>query len=354
MGKEESQSCLIAIRSRQLGDVLATLDALRVLKEARPSRSIAFVVDRRFHGLLAGETYIDTLMESPPEITGVSTLRAYIRYVRRLRALRPSVVLDFHSTARTALLAVLSGAAVRVGFDVRGRKLAYTNVVPRVDASDGRAVARTSAVSALRLAQSADTGVSAEVSLPRISVGATALARGSEALRGCGLPADAVAERSIVGLNPGRAYAAKAWPEAFFVELASGLVKLGRKVAVMWGPGEEEAGRRILESSGEGVHMILCTELIDMPGVMAHLSLLVTIDSGLKHMAVCAGVPTLTLFGPTSPAEWHMGTDRDRYLWRGYSCSPCRRIDCPFGAPCMADISPGEVLAEVERMLTKG
>lgn len=173
-------------------------------------------------------------------------------------------------------------------------------------------------------------------------------------MRVCGVPADAVVERSIVGLNPGKAYAAKAWPEAFFVEIAGGLVKLGRKVAIMWGPGEEEAGRRILTRAGEGVHMIPPTELVDMPGVMAHLSLLVTIDSGLKHLAVCTGVPTLTLFGPTSPAEWHMGTNRDRYLWRGYSCSPCRRLDCPFGAPCMADIGPDEVLAEAEGMLTKG
>lgn len=232
--------------------------------------------------------------------------------------------------------------------------MAYTNVVPRADASNGRVVARTSALSALRLAQGAGAGVSTEVSLPCIAVGPKVLARGREALRGCGLPEDAVAGRCIVGLNPGKAYPAKAWPEAYFVELAGGLVKLGRKVAIMWGPGEETAAGRVLEGAGEGVHMIPRTGLVDVPGVMAHLSLLVTIDSGLKHLAVCIGVPTLTLFGSTSPAEWHMGTRRDRYLWRGYSCSPCRRLDCPFGAPCMADIGPGEVLAEVERMLAKG
>jgi hypothetical protein len=42
-----------------------------------------------------------------------------------------------------------------------------------------------------------------------------------------------------------------------------------------------------------------------------------------------------------------MGTARDRVLWRGLSCSPCRRHVCPFAAPCM-DISPFDVLAEAK------
>ncbi len=80
---------------------------------------------------------------------------------------------------------------------------------------------------------------------------------------------------------------------------------------------------------------------------------LVTIDSGLKHLAVCTGTPTVTLFGATDPREWHLGTERDRVLWKAFSCSPCRRLQCPFGAPCM-EFSVAEVLEALESVGRSG
>ena len=85
-----------------------------------------------------------------------------------------------------------------------------------------------------------------------------------------------------------------------------------------------------------------------MPGFVSHMAQIVTIDSGLKHLAVAVGVPTVTLFGPTHPEEWHMGGERDRYLYENLSCSPCRLLVCPFGDhPCMTRIAPDTVLDAV-------
>jgi heptosyltransferase-2 len=69
----------------------------------------------------------------------------------------------------------------------------------------------------------------------------------------------------------------------------------------------------------------------------------VTIDSGLKHLAVATGVPTVTLFGPTDPREWHMGGGLDRFLYPAEPCSPCRLKECPYDVPCMTKIAPQAV-----------
>jgi ADP-heptose:LPS heptosyltransferase len=90
-------------------------------------------------------------------------------------------------------------------------------------------------------------------------------------------------------------------------------------------------------------------DLETLAGALRSLGSLITIDSGLKHLAVCMRVPTLSLFGATDPSEWHMGTEFDDYLWRGLSCSPCRRRTCPFGAPCM-DIKTDEVIGALAVM----
>ena len=104
---------------RQFGDVLATLGALAALKRRWPGRRLVYVVDRHFHSVLRPLAFIDELLDSP-------RFGEYLRYLARIRSMTPGAVIDFHGNSRSALLAWLSGAAVRIGWDVRGRRHAYT------------------------------------------------------------------------------------------------------------------------------------------------------------------------------------------------------------------------------------
>lgn len=334
---------LLAIRIRQFGDVLLTLEALRALKAYDPARRIAYVADREYHSILEGLDFIDRLLPAPP----TSGPHAYLRYVSTLRRLRPRWVLDFHGSARSALAARLSGAQERIGFAVRARRRAYNVVVPRARRVDGRVVPMTSIEAALSLAARAGAA-SSPGAPPEIPVADDDIARGHNLLAQAGVPADALASSSVVGINPGRPLEVKSWPAEHWVRLAQTLVARGRHVVVMAGPGEEAGAESIARAAGTGVLVAPAVELGRLPGVLKALSRLVTIDSGLKHLAVCVRVPTVTLFGGTSPQEWHMATDADRYLWKGLSCSPCGRLDCPLGAPCMAH-DPDEVLEAIER-----
>jgi ADP-heptose:LPS heptosyltransferase len=326
---------LVAIRLRQLGDVLSALAGLRALKAARPERRIAYVVDGHYHALLAGVDGIDRLVTAPPAASGPAGLVRYARYVAELRRLRPSVVVDFHGNPRSALLTRLIGAPQRVGYDVRLRKRAYTTVAPRAVQRGNRRVPGTATSAAVTLARRAGA-VGGDDELPTIRVDAGAETAAREALRRAGVPADAVERAALVGLNPGRAYPAKAWPRERWAALARRLTESGVHVLVMWGPGEEADAREIATAGGRSVHVAPAARIEELPALLRNLSLLVTIDSGLKHLAVCVRVPTLTVFGSTDPREWHMGTPADRFLWKGLSCAPCRRTRCPFGAPCMA------------------
>ena len=346
----QPNSKVVALRLRELGDVLAALAALKAIKEAGPEREVTYVVDAHFHPVLQNEAYIDRLLPSPPRVRNLRDLVGYLRYVRDLRRLRPDIVLDFHSNARSAFLTGLSGARKRVGYDVKVRKIAYNSIEPRADIAGGRIRFWNSVESSLRMARHAGAAAGGPAMLPEITVNESAIGRGSQLLLSAGLPQDALAAGLVVGINPGRTYQAKAWPEQHFAQVAKSLADRGRPVVVLWGPGEEEAARRIAAAAGKGVWLGPETTLAELTGLVKNLRYVITIDSGLKHLAVCARVPTITIFGSTSPREWHIGTPRDGFVWKGYSCSPCRRLDCPMGAPCMSDVRPEEVLAEVERL----
>jgi ADP-heptose:LPS heptosyltransferase len=337
---------VLAIRLRQLGDVLAALSSLRALKSHRPERRIAYVVEGPYAGLLHGLDFIDALPSPPRGGAG-----AWVGYLRSLRRLAPSAALDFHGSARSALIARASGARTRVGFDVRGRKLAYTIVEPRGEFRDGIRVPHTPIEWGMRLAR--HVGASAPDPMPpRLPVAEDARERARSALVAAGLTHDEIDAGAVVGLNPGRPIAVKSWAPNRFSELARRIAADGRRVLVLWGPGEEATARAIVRDAGHTAVLAPPTALADMPGLLVVCAALVTIDSGLKHLAVCVRVPTVTLFGATDPREWHMGGDADAFLWRGLSCSPCRRTACPFGAPCM-DITVESAWDATRRMLER-
>jgi ADP-heptose:LPS heptosyltransferase len=354
MKTAENGGVALAIRLRVLGDVLATLGTLRSIKETSPQRRIAFVVDARYHALLKNITYIDLLVPEPPRIDGLDGALAYNHYIDGLRQLGADTALDFHSNVRSALLTYMSGAATRVGFDVRGRKILYTDVEPRAVYRNGRKLPRTSHEAAMALARRSGLAKVESSPAQTISVSTDEIRAGRQMLTLSGVEESAFVGAGPVGLNPGNPYPAKKWEERSFVEVARALTAQGRGVVLMWGPGEKERAQRIVDGTGEGAYLSPRLELEHMCGVLKNLSALVTIDSGLKHLAVAAGVPTITLFGPTDPLEWHMGGRLDRYVSAGLSCSPCRLLECPFGTPCMSHLKPADVLRHISAIEAGG
>ena len=346
---------VLAIRLRQLGDVLSTLGSLRALKGAAPDHRVLFVVDRAYHALLRTVPFIDDLIPEPPAAGGLGRLAAYGDYVNDIRSRRPSCVLDFHSNTRSAILSFLSGAPVRVGFDVRVRKLLYTDVEPRAVYRSGGIAPRTSHESALALVRRCGFASAEGTAGGTIPVTPDDRLRGSEILVRSGLSAEAVERGKLVGLNPGNPYPAKAWAPGNFGRLARMLGDEGSAVVVLWGPGEKEAALRVVAESAGAARLAPPLALEQLPGVLANTRLVVTIDSGLKHLCVACGVPTVTLFGPTSPFEWHMGGPLDRYVYPAETCSPCRLKECPYEIPCMMKISPESVwnlVVDMEREMS--
>jgi len=346
---------VLAIRLRQLGDVLSTLGSLRALKGVAPDHRIVFVVDRGYHALLRRVEFIDELLPEPPELTGFAGIDAFERYIEDIRRLHPSCVLDFHSNTRSAILSFLSGAPTRAGFDVRIRKLLYTDVEARAVFTNGKMISRTSHDSALALVRRGGFDGASGTVENTIPSTLEECRSGREVLVRSGIPAGALDRGDVIGLNPGDPYPAKSWPESSFVGLARMLREDGRTVVVLWGPGELDAAKRIVEGAEGAAYLAPALSLDELPGVLKNIRLVVTIDSGLKHLAVAAGVPTVTLFGPTNPDEWHMGGEYDRYLYTGVSCSPCRLKECPYDPPCMTRITPEAVrdlVFEVEREIS--
>ena len=78
--------------------------------------------------------------------------------------------------------------------------------------------------------------------------------------------------------------------------------------------------------------------------VLRGAALVVGNDSGPVHVSAAMGVPTVAVFGSTSPI-WTAPRGRAvRVVWSGADCSPCFRKVCPEGdTHCLVDIGAREV-----------
>ncbi|PJE99573.1 glycosyl transferase [Streptomyces carminius] len=150
-------------------------------------------------------------------------------------------------------------------------------------------------------------------------------------------------------LHPGAGSPSRCWPVERYAAVARELCRAGHRVAVTGGPDERELTARLAELAGlppGGVHRP--ASLDGLAALVADASAVVSGDTGIAHLAVALGIPSVTLFGPVAPRLWGPPrTERHRALW--YPGPPgdphARRPD-----PLLLRIRPEEVLAALSRL----
>jgi len=265
------------------------------------------------------------------------------RLLWQLRARRYDWVIDLYGNPRSALLAVWTGAKVRVGPARRGRRHLYTHPIPPAEGS-------LSAI-AHHLRFLAALGLKPEGKAPRIALTEREREDGRarlEAALPCGSPR--------VGIHPGNRWPAKRWPEERFAALAGSIPRLGARAVVLAGPGEEHLARRVASGAeGEEVPIIGGLPLRAAWGVIAALDALVTVDGSPLHAGPALQVPTVGILGPTEPEIWfpYRSSDGHQILCREIWCRPCHRHECAR-MDCLDWIGVGDALAAVSRALAHG
>lgn len=249
----------------------------------------------------------------------------------------------------------LSGIRVRVGHDTDGRSLLLTDAVglrSRVHRVDSyRDLSR-----ALE-----NSGV---VSLPSLSFGPTDHACARRLFQSMSWDA---AVRPIF-VNPAAAKSARAWSSSRFRILVERLVAqpTSRHVVIH--------ARQPFSASQEwarsyGIAVVSDVSLPELAALLERCSLYVGNDSGPAHIAVAAGIDTVTIFGSsvpdqTGPSAAHAPNEGSHSAVSArFECAPCRERffkDCPSPPsedgrpPCLDAISVDVVLDRVNQFLDSG
>lgn len=351
---------ILLVRLRLIGDVVFTTPMLRALKRRFPEARIAYLVEPAALPVVRNNPHLDEVIVAP-HASGLARIIADLKLARHLRRNRYDLVIDLHGGPRSAWLAWLSRAPMRIGYEILGRTWMYTRVVPRPRALR----ARHSVVNQWDLLEAIDGWTPGG---PDPARDAVEMAPDPEAEKNidCRLEMAGVRrsdELVVVHVSAGNPF--RRWPETAFATLVAELAAASpqRRIVLSSGPSDREAAQRIATSArkalGSAANRVLDFGEFDLAGLRALIQrsrLFIGGDSGPLHIAATTSTPIVGIYGPTEPARsapWRdprLATESVEVA--GLPCRPCDQRVCePGDFRCLTTLKPEEVLSAASRAM---
>lgn len=335
---------ILISRLRFIGDVVLTTPVIGALKRRYPEAAVCYLAEAGPAAVLTHNPHLEEVIVLPDELLPARSVltrcRAQTRFLRDLRKRRFDLAIDLLGNPRSALLTLATGARYRVGYDVRGRGLAY-NVKIRRSASLRVVDAYLDAVRTI--------GIPAEDDRTEVHFSAEDAKWADAWLVEHGIDGT----RPIAGLNPGASWPAKTWSAERFAELARGLIEeLNVAVLLAAEPGQREAAAGLNALSGHACPVVETDSLTRLAALIHRCDLYVANDCGPMHIAAAAGTPTIGLFGPSRPDIWFPYPNAAGHVaLRAETDTCCGRDYCVRPTACIESISPRKVLEAAESVL---
>ena len=357
---------LLVVMPSWVGDCVMATPALRVLRELLPGAFIGALVRPGLDQLLAGSTFFDTI-----HVDRAAGMMGPKRVASRVRRFRFDTALLLTNSFSTALITRLAGIPWRIGYVRDGRGMLITDPLqaPRRRDMEPFKQSRTNPAAwapipacraYYRLASHllADAGLSPGPMGPlELVVTREEELLADDLLKQAGLHQPEDARRGFALLNPGGNAEAKRWPAERFAALASYLAEHHHlRVLLNGSPGERDLVASIAAQC-RGADPVLLPEhginLSILKAVIARSVVMVTNDTGPRHIAAAVGTPLVTLFGPTDP-RWTTIPFEDEIIRVADPTLPPEEVADDHPDRCaIGRIGLGDVVASVNEVMSR-
>lgn len=318
-----------------IGDIMMCTPALRLLRENSPDARICAVTTDIGPKLLDSNTDLDEIITRPlkPDLRGRREL------VNKIKEFEPDAVFLLRTTLFNALAAYLSGAKIRSGIACEGASLFLTHRI----AYDPERKFRDEYMDVV--AKVFSRGGTQERSYkPRIFIEGT-------------VPDLKLPDRYAV-IMPGTTRYSKVWPAKKY----AGLIDLLKKdhdleIVIAGAPSDLGlAGEILRNTAAKAINFTGKTGLKQLIYIIRYSRLFIGPDTGGLYIAEALGIPSVALFGSTTPEKCGVFQDYVTTVYKKHDCSPCHKRYCPKVekgriAPCIGAIEIAEVADAVKRTI---
>ncbi len=288
----EPQRVLIC-RLSAIGDCVHTIPLAVRIKQLWPHCKLTWIVDCVASQLLQPHSAIDEVIKIERHWLKKSSLWKSLR--SELRQRQFDLTLDPQGLIKSGMLAWLSGAKTRVGFDYsHGREVAPMLCNRRVTRTAKHMV--DTYLELLSPWQSTSPG-RAEFQMPVYAA--------ADSVSGILSAVGVGAEEPFISLTPGAGWPSKIWPAERFAAVASQLHRQSRlRSLVIWAGDSEKAMAEEIAARSDGAALLAPkTSLTELAELARRSKLFLAGDTGPLHIAAAIGTPCVGLFGPTQAEQ---------------------------------------------------
>ena len=336
---------ILIIKLSSLGDVVHTLPVSRTLRQEYPKSYIAWIIEERYQELLYKNPDIDEVIPISTKAWRKNwnrkTLGEILRTIKKIRSEKFDAVFDLHGLIKTGVIAMLSGARIKVGFHKDNCKEKISSIFTNKKAPYMG--------SGIHVVDMYLTLIKTSLRIQKESKQFPLPEHQWEKVEDFFQNQPELNAKPIIGINPGAGFESKLWELERFAQLADRITsEMDYSILLTWGPGEEQKAQQIAASMKRKSWVAPATSIQESIRLYKHLKLLVSCDSGPLHLCAALGVPTVSLFGPTDPARnGAYGRDHDT-VYKVLACSFCWKRKCPLGTKeCMKQVTVDEVFETV-------
>ncbi|MEE2682277.1 MAG: glycosyltransferase family 9 protein [Planctomycetota bacterium] len=329
---------LLIVMPSWVGDIVMATPALRALAQGLPDTTISATIRPGLTAILDGAPWLQELT--------TASLRGSLgpwKDARRLARHEPEAVLLLPNSLRSGLFARLMGCSRRIGFAGQGRGLLLTDAIPRP-----RTNHPTTTLEDYVTLVEQGFGLTVEDRRPQLWTTRDQEEEAERILAGI--------EGPTIVFNPGANRVDKRWHAGHFARLADELrSRYPHTILLNGSPAEQPILEQIERSAAPGLINLPARggSLGALKAILRRSDLLVTNDTGPRHLAAAFGTPSVVLFGPTDRRFTILPGVRERHLVAEPFLTEDRVAD-DHPAACRIDrISVGDVTHAVDVLLAE-
>lgn len=328
---------VLLIKTSSMGDLIHTLPALTDAVNARPDITFDWVVEDAFADIPSWHPSVKRIIPVALRrwrkgVLSPETRAGWKRLKAQLRGEKYDLILDAQGLVKSAMLTFLASGP-RAGLD---RKSARESLASFAYQKKYSVNFHQHAVHRMRQLFSLALNYPLPATIPDFGVTTTQFA------------SQTGNENYLVFLF-GTTWNSKLWPASYWAQLAKMAGEAGYRVKVSGNHPTEHAFALSLAAKCTNVDVLPRFDIPAMAALMSGAKAVVSVDTGLGHLAAALNVPTVSIYGSTNPAFTGALGASSIQLAADFPCSPCLSRECHYSKPaivtpaCYSTVTPERV-----------
>lgn len=158
-----------------------------------------------------------------------------------------------------------------------------------------------------------------------------------------------------ITINPYSRWTYKEWGDGKWTEILNWLWKEFGISSAIIGSAEERprAEAFVRQCNADVINLAGLTTLAELAGVLSLSRLHIGVDSAAPHIAAATGIPTVTIYGPSSWFDWSPVGQDHRVIAPDMDCVPCHQKGCDNSghSRCLEALNTLQVKSIIREMI---